>query len=208
MAKSKCKWCEERLETAEGIKTPLGFFCNHDHAIKYGLENKEKGRKKLIAKRKQEKQVKAKVEREKTTQRKKELLTRTQWFNKLQSLVNQYVTKVRDVGKPCCTCGTTNPNIKYDAGHFFTRAARPDIRFELKNLNIQCSVQCNQHGSGMRKEYAEFIANKYGKECLDWLTDESQHKPLKEQFPHWPDIEKEILRYRKLLRDNGIKPIA
>lgn len=208
MAKSKCKWCEGRLETANGIKTPLGFFCNYDHAMKYGLDNKEKGRKKLIAKRKQEKQVKAKAEREKTTQRKKELKTRKQWLDQLQKLVNQYVTKVRDVNEPCCTCGTTNPNIKYDAGHFFTRAARPDIRFEITQIHLQCSVQCNQYGSGMRKEYAEFIINKYGQEHLDWLTDESQHKSLKEQFPHWSDIEKEILRYRKLLRDNGIKPIA
>lgn len=208
MAKSKCKHCGERKETSEGVKTNTSFFCSVDHAYRFGIENKEKGRKKLVAKRKQEKQAKAKVEREKTAQRKKELLTRTQWFNKLQSLVNQHVTKVRDVNKPCCTCGTTNPNIKYDAGHFFTRAARPDIRFELTNLAVQCSVKCNQHGSGMRKEYAEFIVNTYGQEHFDWLADESQHKSLKEQFPHWSDIEKEILRYRKLLRDNGVKPIA
>ena len=208
MAKSKCKWCQERIETSEGIKTPAGFFCSIEHAYLFGNKMAEKGRKKLMAKRKQESQAKAKVEREKTAQRKKELKTRRQWLDQLQKLVNQYVTKVRDVNEPCCTCGTTNPNIKYDAGHFFTRAARPDIRFEPTNLARQCSVNCNQHGSGMRKEYAEFIINKYGQEHLDWLTDESQHKSLKEQFPHWSDIEKEILRYRKLLRDNGIKPIA
>ena len=208
MAKSKCKWCEVRLETAKGIKTPLGFFCNHDHAMKYGLENKEKGRKKLIAKRKQEKKVKAKADREKTTHRKKELKPIKYWHDKLQRLVNQYVVHVRDFGKPCCTCGESNYGVKMDAGHFLTRAARPDLMFELTNIHIQCSVNCNQHGSGMRAEYTEFIKAKYGQEHLDWLKDESQHKSLKEQFPHWSDIEKEILRYRKLLRDNGIKPIA
>ncbi len=206
MAKSKCKHCFERVETSKGIKTPLGFFCGYDHATKYGFNNKEKGRKKLTAKRNKEKQATDKFNRKKTAQRKKELLTRTQWLNKLQSLVNQYVTKIRDVGKPCCTCGTTNPNIKYDAGHFFTRAARPEIRFESTNIHIQCSVRCNQHGSGMRKEYNEFIINKYGQEHLDWLTDESQHESLKEQYPHWSDIEKEIIRYRKLIRSHNIKP--
>ncbi|WP_428615777.1 recombination protein NinG [Pseudoalteromonas sp.] len=208
MAKSKCKHCQDRKETREGVKTNVGFFCDYDHAAKYALNHAEKGRKKLIAERKRESNAKAKVKRKETAQRKKELRSRSDWLDTLQKLVNQYVTKVRDVNKPCCTCGTANPNIKYDAGHFFTRAARPDIRFELTNLHRQCSVNCNQYGSGMRKEYAEFIVNTYGQEHLDWLTDESQHKSLKEQFPHWSDIEKEIMRYRKLLRDNGIKPIA
>lgn len=207
MAKSKCKWCSDRMETAEGIKTPLGFFCNHDHAVKYGLEHKEKGRKKLIAKRKQEKQVKVKAERKRTTQRKKELLTRTQWFNKLQSLVNQYVTKVRDVGEKCCTCDKSTLTSAFDAGHFLTRGARPDVRFELTNIHKQC-VSCNQYNGGRPKEYAAFISEKYGAGHLEWLECEANHKSLKEQFTHWSDIEKEILRYRKLLRDNGIKPIA
>jgi hypothetical protein len=130
-------------------------------------------------------------------------MTRTEWYDKLQTLVNQYV-KYRDRNEPCCTCGTTNPNIKYDAGHFFTRAARPDIRFELTNNHRQCSVKCNQHGSGMRAEYTQFIINKYGADHLEWL--ETEGTPLKEQFPSWEDIEKEIIRYRKLLRSYGIRP--
>ena len=207
MAKSKCKWCEDRLETAKGIKTPLGFFCNHDHAMKYGLDNKEKGRKKLIARRKQEKQAKVKLEREKTTNRKKELKTRRKWLDQLQKLVNQYVTKVRDVNQKCCTCDRATLTSSFDAGHFLTRGARSDIRFELTNIHKQC-VSCNQYNGGRPKEYAEFIVKKYGREHLDWLECQANHKPLKEQYPHWSDIEKEILRYRKLLRDNGIKPIA
>lgn len=207
MAKSKCKWCECRLESAKGIKTPLGFFCNHDHAMKYGLDNKEKGRKKLMAKRNQEKQAKIKIEREKTTQRKKELKTRRQWLDQLQKLVNQYVTKVRDVNQKCCTCDRATLTSSFDAGHFLTRGARPDIRFELTNIHKQC-VSCNQYNGGRPKEYIDFIVKKYGQEHLDWLECQANHKPLKEQFTHWSDIEKEILRYRKLLRENGVKPIA
>lgn len=207
MAKSKCKHCGERKETSEGVKTNIGFFCSVDHAYMFGIENKEKGRKKLAAKRKQEKQAKAKVEREKIAQRKKELLTRTQWFNKLQSLVNQYVTKVRDVNQKCCTCSKATFTSSFDAGHFLTRGARPDVRFELTNIHKQC-VACNQYNSGRPKEYAEFITRRYGAKHLEWLECQANHKSLKEQFPHWSDIEKEILRYRKLLRDNGVKPIA
>lgn len=121
MAKSKCKQCQNRMETGEGIKTPAGFFCSIEHAYLFGNKMKEKGRKKLLAKRKQEKQAKVKAERERAAQRRKELLTRTQWFNKLQSLVNQYVTKVRDVNQKCCTCDRATFTSSFDAGHFLTR---------------------------------------------------------------------------------------
>jgi hypothetical protein len=196
-SKNKCTYCENYKPPNEGIRVPGGFFCNIDHAIEYA------NAKSIKAKNKKTK-TKAKQERKHTKQRKKELMTRSQWYNKLQRLVNQYVTKVRDVGKPCCTCGTTKPGIKYDAGHFFTRASRPDIRFELTNIHLQCSVRCNQHGSGMRNEYEKFIIEKYGQDHLDWLTLEKDS--LKVQFPNWQDIEAEIVRYRKLLREHGITP--
>ena len=130
-------------------------------------------------------------------------MTRSQWYNRLQTLVNQYVLHVRDVGKPCCTCGTTN-NIKYDCGHCFTKKARPDIRFDLSNLAKQCSIQCNVHGSGMRHEYKLFIVDTYGP--LELMRLERVGRPLKEQFPNWQDIEKEIIRYRAILRSNGVRP--
>lgn len=188
----RCTYCKEYKLATDGVKHPAGFFCNFDHAIKYANKKTTK--------------TKQKKERAETKQRKKELMTRSQWYDRLQKLVNQYITKVRDINEPCCTCGTSNPSIKYDAGHFFTRAARSDIRFELTNIHKQCSVRCNQHGSGMRNEHEKFIIEKYGQDHLDWLILEKP--PLKEQFPNWQDIESEILRYRKLLRENGITPNA
>jgi len=138
-----------------------------------------------------------------TKQRKKEVRKMSEWFEILQKLVNQYVTKVRDADQPCCTCGTTN-DIKYDAGHFISRGASSELRFELTNIHKQCSVNCNQYGSGMRAEYNEFIINKYGQEHYEWLI--GPHPLLKDQFPHWTDVEKEISRYRKLLREAGVTP--
>jgi len=130
--------------------------------------------------------------------------TNTEWFNDLQAVVNQWVLHVRDKGEPCFTCGKTNHNVKYDAGHYRSRGACKELRFELTNIHRQCSVNCNQHGSGMRAEYREAIIKKYGQDHLEWL--DGPHKPLKEQFPHWEDIKAEIIRYRKLLRDVGLKP--
>lgn len=207
MAKSKCKHCGERKETSEGVKTNIGFFCSVDHAYMFGIENKEKGRKKLVAKRKKEKQAKAKVEREKTAQRKKELKKRSWWLDTLQKLVNQYVTKVLYPSELCYTCERAKADSVFNAGHCFSRGSRAELRFNLNNIRKQC-VTCNLYESGRHKEFCDKLKVEIGEVEFLKLSDESQSKSLKEQFPHWSDIEKEILRYRKLLRDNGVKPIV
>lgn len=192
----KCKWCKEQADKEFGIQTPAGFFCSYAHVIEYTNDKQRKQREKA--------QKRVKVERKRgRTVKAKELRTRSDWYNRLGTLVNQYV-RWRDRDEPCCTCGTTNPNIKYDAGHFHTKKARPDIRFELTNIHKQCSMRCNVHGSGMRNEYEKFIIEKYGAEHLAWL--ELEKRPLFDVFPNWQDIEDEIDRYRKLLRSVGVTP--
>jgi hypothetical protein len=158
---------------------------------------------KTLAHREAEKRQKE--QKKKYSERLKELKPRSYWLNRLQTLVNQWVS-YRDKDEPCCTCGTAKPDIKYDAGHFIPRKEVDPRRFELTNIHKQCSVVCNVHGSGKRAEYREFIRNKYGQEHLDWLESVANHKPLIEQFPERSDIENEMKRYRKMLRDVGIKP--
>lgn len=190
----KCKGCSQYFPRETLIPSHKGKFHSIECMADWAYENKSKGKKEI-----------KKVERKETKQRKKELMSRSQWYAKLQKLVNQYVTKIRDVGKPCCTCGTTNPDIKYDAGHCFTVGGRPDIRFDLSNIHIQCSQQCNVYGSGMVHEHKQFIIFNLGQSELDRL--EMKGKSLKEQFPNWQDVELEIIRYRMLLRDSNITPI-
>ena len=187
-SKRKCAHCKERKPVgAMLIKEPQAF-CNIDHWIEYKVSSIPKA--KIKQAKLKESEVKARHKK-----KLKELRTRTEWYNLLQVEVNKHV-RLRDINEPCCTCGTTNPAIKYDAGHCFTRAARPDLRFNLTNIHKQCSVKCNQHGSGMRHEYQLFITSKYGPNHFEWLN--SYHRPLSKEFPHWSDIEKEIQRYRKL----------
>jgi len=163
-------------------------------------------RAKNAARAKREVKAKQKADRAEHRESKKSVKPRKYWFDKLQKLVNQYVTHIRDKDKPCCTCGAVDPALKYDAGHFITRAAGPEVRFELTNIHRQCSIRCNVHGSGMRLEYEKFIIANYGQDHLDWLT--GPHKLLKDQFPHYTDIEKEIIRYRKIIKEAGLKPSA
>ena len=188
----RCKVCQTPTTQRFG----LTYACGFDHAIEYAQRNVRK--KQQAAQRKAERE-----EKRKHREQKEKVKTRTEWYDQLQALVNQYVVKVRDANEWCCTCGTRN-NVKYDAGHCFTRKARPELRFELTNIHKQCSVQCNQHGSGMRAEYFELIKLKYGDDHFEWLN--GPHPSLKNQYPEISDIKADIVRYRKLLRDNGVTP--
>jgi hypothetical protein len=192
----KCRHCGERKDRSTGIKVPLGFFCSYEHATSHGKE-------KASALRNKESKASLRV-------RKKALVTRPQWFTRLQKVKNQYVVHVRDKDLPCFTCGTTSQSIKYDCGHYIHAGSGGGDRRRFVDINLhkQCSVQCNQHGGGMPEVYAQVITSTYGLEKLTWLKAEVNHPTLKELFPHWTDIEIEINRYRKLLRDNGLKPNA
>jgi len=193
----KCKGCGERFPKDEMIKVQLSWYHSFECASASALA-------KIQRKAATNTKKKEKADRAKQRNDKEKVKTMAEWFDQLQTLVNQYVVHVKDYGEPCCTCQKTTQNIKYDAGHMRSRGSTPELRFELTNIHKQCSVNCNQHGSGMRKEYELFIIDKYGKDHLDWLN--GPHPSLKEQFPHYADVKNEIIRYRKLLRDAGLKP--
>jgi len=181
-----CRWCDEEFQPHNSMQ----YVCSPRHASLYATAKREQ-RERIV------REKMAKLDRAAQRARKRAIKTRTQWYDELQMWVNRYVLRVRDKGKPCCTCNTTN-DIKYDAGHYRSRGSCPELRFELTNIHAQCSMKCNQHGSGMRAEYRDFITAKYGADHLVWL--DGPHPTLKEQFPHVDDIEAEIKRYKLLCK--------
>lgn len=196
-ATKKCVNCKERKRNEEMLQTPnKQWFCDSRCIAQYA--NKKYQTKKV------------KEQRSKDKKKLKELEPRTKKFNRLQRLVNQYVVQVRDINKPCYTCGAENPNIKYDAGHRYHagRGGGDRRRFVLENIHKQCSVNCNQYGGGMPVQYDDALNKEYGEGFSEHLKCVSNYPELKELFPTWQDIESEIARYRKLLRDNGVKPVV
>lgn len=85
----------------------------------------------------------------------------------------------RDRDQPCISCGATNPPMKpggrWDAGHFLSRGAYPELRFEELNCHKQCKV-CNA-GSGkfshkertVREKYEANLPARIGQAAFDWL---------------------------------------
>lgn len=93
-----------------------------------------------------------------------------------QEQVNK-LARLRDKDRPCISCGTKKPGIKYDAGHYKTVGGHNELRFNLKNIHLQCSQVCNVYGAGKAKEYAAGILERYGHEYLDYL--DGHHERIK-----------------------------
>ena len=109
---------------------------------------------------------------------------KSHWENKLQVLVNRHVRQ-RDAGKPCISCGTTKP-VQYCAGHYKTRGAHPELRFELRNIFLQCNKNCNLSKSGNIPGYRLGIIERKGQAELDWL--DGKHDPLNYTIPDLKDM--------------------
>jgi len=187
----KCPSCNEKFTPVRTLQPTCDkWSCQR----KYLDAVREKKLKKEVAKKNRE----HKEERREHKKKKDAVKKRSDWYADLQKEVNWHVLHVKEKGKPCRTCGKTN-DVKYDAGHFLSRGARPELRFETTNIHKQCSNNCNKFGAGMRKEYTEFIISEYGQDHLDWLI--GPHPTLKEQFPTIDDIRKEIAKQRKINRE-------
>lgn len=104
--------------------------------------------------------------RKEKAETKAKLKTHSEWLKDLQSVFNAYIRE-RDAKKPCISCDKPLIN-KFDAGHFFSVGAYPNIRFNEDNVHGQC-VFCNQHRHGATNEYAIRLPYRIGQERYDKL---------------------------------------
>lgn len=113
--------------------------------------------------------------------RKETLKTRADHLREAQAAVNEYV-RLRDAYLPCISCDSTpNDNdlmtgSRWDAGHYRSVGACPELRFEPLNIHRQC-VKCNRHLSGNAVEYRIRLVRRIGAEKVAWL--EGLHAPCK-----------------------------
>lgn len=113
--------------------------------------------------------------------RKEKLKTRADHLREAQAAVNEYV-RFRDAHLPCISCDSTpNDNdlmtgSRWDAGHYRSVGACPELRFEPLNIHRQC-VKCNRNLSGNAVEYRIRLVLRIGAEKVAWL--EGLHAPCK-----------------------------
>ena len=90
-------------------------------------------------------------------------------------MITPLFIRLRDADQPCISCGRFHQGA-YDAGHYRSVGAAPEIRFHEDNCHRQC-VPCNQHKSGNAVEYRIRLAQRIGKDRVEWL--EGPHEPRK-----------------------------
>lgn len=115
----------------------------------------------------------ADVERKDIKVRKEKLKSRADHLREAQAAVNEYV-RMRDAHLPCISCDSTpNDNdlmtgSRWDAGHYRSVGACPELRFEPSNIHRQC-VKCNRNLSGNAVEYRIRLVLRIGAEKVAWI---------------------------------------
>lgn len=175
---AKCKFCKKPATNKFG----LNYFCDADCAYKQARANQDKKVSKDIAE-----------QRKRDRMRLTKLKTRSQWLSEAQAVFNKFI-RLRDAKKNCISCGGKLGE-KYDAGHYKSRGAHPELRFEELNTHAQC-VRCNQHLSGNLINYRKGLLIRIGAEKLDWL--EGNHEPLKLTIP---EIQALIAEYKAKVKE-------
>lgn len=168
----KCKICNTSFEPFNSLQVWCSPQCGY-----------ELSKKRTDAKAKFE----AKIERKSLRERKEKLKNKSQWLKDAQNnACNPYI-RFRDKDEPCISCGRYDHEIddvfiggKWDAGHFKSRGAYPELRFHPLNIHKQCKT-CNG-GSGkyakkdksVAENYRINLINKIGLSNVEWL--EGRHE--------------------------------
>lgn len=193
-SKRRCKHCGEYREATSGVKTPVGFFCCHAHAVEFAIEKNNKARQRQQAKAKREKDGAAKQARQADRQRKMEVKPLSYWMKRAQSAFNAWIRESK--GGQCISCGRHHEG-QMHAGHYRTTAAAPELRFEPDNVWPQCAP-CNTHLSGNLVLYRANLIHKIGMSRVEWL--EGPHEPRRYRKEDYQEIETDYKKKLKELR--------
>ncbi|WP_369301049.1 recombination protein NinG [Pseudomonas sp. HT11] len=123
----------------------------------------------------------ADVERKDIKVRKEKMKSRADHLREAQAAVNEYV-RLRDAHLPCISCDSTPidndlmTGSRWDAGHYRSVGACPELRFEPSNIHRQC-VKCNRNLSGNAVEYRIRLVLRIGAEKVVWI--EGPHEARK-----------------------------
>jgi hypothetical protein len=90
-----------------------------------------------------------------------------------QAAFNAYI-RARDADEACISCDVINPPMKpggaWDAGHFMSRGAYPELAFDEDNCHKQCK-SCNA-GSGKFSHHARTVADQYEERLIKRIGQE------------------------------------
>ena len=145
----RCKNCKDKFEP----KTFLQKYCTKEDCLRVFVEK---------TKEQQWKKTKAKA--------KQDLMTLSDHLKLAQQVFNKYI-RLRDKGNVCISC--QKKPLKENAGHFYNANNHYNVRFDERNVNLQCE-HCNTYLSGNLLEYRTNLINKIGNSEFLKLEDEAR----------------------------------
>jgi len=183
--KKKCKVCREQFSPFTTTQVVCGPSC----AILYARLQKEK------------------TARVKLRADKLRIKPKSKWMAEAQTAFNAFI-RLRDHDLPCISCGVANLPERYggswDCGHYLTRGAHPELRFNEDNAHKQCK-RCNG-GAGrfsgksrtVQQDYRINLAERIGLERVESL--EGPHEPVQYRIDDLIAIKAEYQRKRRELK--------
>lgn len=147
------------------------------------------------------------LERKELGKRREKLKSRQDHLREAQAAFNEFI-RLRDKDEPCICCGSFGADEdwlvggKWDAGHFLSRGAYPELRFDEDNCHKQLK-SCNAGSSKYAKKgrtvsqgYRDRLIGKIGLERV--LRLEGPHDPRKYPIEELKTIK---AHYRALVRE-------
>lgn len=151
----KCKHCREPFTP---FRTTMEKYCGKSECMRVFIAE---------AKDKKWKKDKAKM--------KEDLMSTSDWLQKLQrEYFNPYI-RLRDHSLPCISCGIRTG--QFHAGHYRSVGHNPSLRFNEDNVHKQCA-QCNNYKRGNVSEYRLNLIKKIGIKRVEAL-EQNNHEPIK-----------------------------
>lgn len=136
--------------------------------------------------------LKRKEEAAELKKRKEAVKSRSQWMKEAQSEFNRYI-RFRDLARFCISCGSNHQG-QWHAGHYLSTGARPELRFDERNVHKQCQP-CNTHLHGNLLAYRVGLIGRIGLAAVESL--EGPSPPRKFTIRELMDIKG---KYRRLSR--------
>ena len=180
MSLKRCKVCKQQFRPTR----PMQPTCHkYECQVSYAQQVADKARKK-----------REKVERAADRQKREKLKTVTDHANDTQRIVNKYI-RLRDLkeGRGCISCGTKTA-MQWHAGHYRNVKTHKSIRFDHRNIHLQCS-QCNDWEGGNKIEYRKGLLERVGVDVVEWL--EAQHDTKRwsvEELKQIQDLHKKLIK--------------
>jgi len=165
-SKKRCKFCKEYTPAKGGVSKQFGFFCNESHMMSFVMEKHRKQQEKTF-------KSKVKADRKDLRERKLAIKPKAKWLKEAQANFNKYI-RIRDLNDGCISCHSSRIEVEnsvsfiggcWDAGHWKSRGAKGQLRFNLQNCHKQCK-KCNG-GSGKFSHKEESVSIVYRKKLIE-----------------------------------------